>query len=74
MAHAAMLAKQGIVPEKDVDLILDGLEGILADLEAGKLTFDDNAEDIHMYVEAELTKRIGKQAKSCTPRVAVTTK
>ncbi len=63
MAHAAMLAKQGIVPEKDVDLILDGLEGILADLEAGKLTFDDNAEDIHMYVEAELTKRIGEAGK-----------
>ena len=63
MAHAAMLAKQGIVPEKDVDLIFDGLESILADLEAGKLTLDDNAEDIHMYVEAELTKRIGEAGK-----------
>ncbi len=63
MAHAAMLAKQGIVPEKDVDLILDGLESILADLNAGKLTFDDNAEDIHMFVEAELTKRIGEAGK-----------
>lgn len=63
MAHAAMLAKQGIVPEADVDLILDGLQSILDDLNTGKLAFDDNAEDIHMFVEAELTKRIGDAGK-----------
>ena len=63
MAHATMLAKQGILPQSDVDLIIDGLEGILKDIDAGKLTFDCDAEDIHMFVEAELTKRIGDAGK-----------
>ena len=63
MAHAAMLAKQGILPESEVDLIIDGLESILTDINAGKLTFDSDAEDIHMFIEAELTKRIGDAGK-----------
>lgn len=63
MAHATMLAKQGIVDKADVEKILEGLAGILDDLKTGKLDFDFNAEDIHMFVEAELTKRIGDAGK-----------
>ncbi len=63
MAHAAMLARQGILPQSDVDCIIDGLAGILSDLESGALTFAAGGEDIHMFVEAELTKRIGDAGK-----------
>ena len=63
MAHAAMLAAQGIIPAADVDMIIAELEKILADLESGALDIDMTAEDIHMFVEAELTKRIGDVGK-----------
>ena len=63
MAHATMLEKQGILPTSDVDLIIDGLEGILKDIESGALPITEGAEDIHMFVEAELTKRIGDAGK-----------
>jgi argininosuccinate lyase len=63
IAHAAMLAKQGIITEADAEVIIQGLEGILADLDSGALEFDMTAEDIHMFVEAELTKRIGDTGK-----------
>ena len=63
MAHATMLAKQGILPQTEVDTIIDGLEGILKDIRAGKLDFTADAEDIHMFIEAELTKRIGDAGK-----------
>ncbi len=63
MAHATMLGAQGILPQSDVDLILQGLDGILQDINAGKLTFDTDAEDIHMFIEAELTSRIGDAGK-----------
>ncbi|MBQ3221776.1 MAG: argininosuccinate lyase [Clostridia bacterium] len=63
MMHAEMLARQGILPESDKDAIIDGLAGILADIESGKLTFDSDAEDIHMFIEAELTRRIGDAGK-----------
>lgn len=63
MAHAAMLAKCGILTQADADAIIDGLAGILADLESGALQLDPQAEDIHMFVEAELTKRIGDVGK-----------
>ncbi len=63
MAHAAMLARQGILPQKDVDIIIDGLAGILDDLQNGALTFAAGGEDIHMFIEAELTKRIGEAGK-----------
>ena len=62
-AHAKMLAKQGILPKDEVDLITKGLAEILQDIEKGVLTFDDGAEDIHMFIEAELTKRIGDAGK-----------
>lgn len=63
MAHAAMLAKQGILPQSEVDTIIDGLEGILKDIENGVLALDSEAEDVHMFIEAELTKRIGEAGK-----------
>ena len=63
MAHAAMLAKQGILSQTETDKIIDGLEGILKDIESGALSFDMQAEDIHMFIEAELTKRIGEAGK-----------
>ena len=63
IAHAAMLGAQGIIEKEDADKIIAGLNSILADLESGALTFDMTAEDIHMFVEAELTKRIGDTGK-----------
>ncbi|MBR2321398.1 MAG: argininosuccinate lyase [Clostridia bacterium] len=63
MAHATMLAKQGILPQSEVDVIIDGLEGILKDIQSGALNFDEGGEDIHMFIEAELTKRIGEAGK-----------
>ena len=63
MAHAAMLEKQGIITKEDYDKIVSGLSDILADIESGKLAFNMNCEDIHMFVEAELTERIGDAGK-----------
>ena len=63
VAHAKMLAKQGIIDAKDADKIIKGLEGILKDLENGALQIDDDAEDIHMFIEQVLTQRIGDAGK-----------
>ncbi len=63
MAHAAMLGRQGIIPKTDSDLIIKTLGEILNDIETGKLDFDPNAEDIHMFIEAVLTERIGDAGK-----------
>ena len=63
MVHAQMLAKQGIITQADADTLADGLAGILADLQSGKLAIDMSCEDIHMFVEAELTKRLGDVGK-----------
>lgn len=63
IAHAKMLSKQGIISKDDEIKIIDGLTSILEDIELGKLEFDSNAEDIHMFIEAELTKRIGSSGK-----------
>ena len=63
MAHAKMLGACGIISMKDVAAILEGLQSILADVEAGKVTFTADNEDIHMNVEALLTARIGDAGK-----------
>jgi len=63
MAHAAMLAEVGIISTKDADDLIDGLQGILDDIESGKLEFDPGCEDIHMFVEQVLTERIGDTGK-----------
>ncbi len=63
MAHAAMLAQQGIITDADADALIAGLEEILADIESGKLPIDMTCEDIHMFVEQALTERIGDVGK-----------
>ena len=63
IVHAEMLCKQGILTGKEKLQIVNGLSSILEDLESGRLTFDMDAEDIHMFVESELTKRIGDAGK-----------
>ncbi|MEG1849279.1 MAG: argininosuccinate lyase [Oscillospiraceae bacterium] len=63
IAHATMLGSCGIISQTDVDAILAGLNGILSDLDSGRLTFDPAAEDIHMFVEQILTERIGEAGK-----------
>ena len=59
MAHAAMLGAKGIIAAADSALLIDTLGAILEDIDAGKLEISPDAEDIHMFVEAELTARIG---------------
>ena len=63
IAHSQMLAKQGVISEKDAEDIKNGLLSIKEDIESGKLTFDSDAEDIHMFIEEELTNRIGDAGK-----------
>ncbi|MCC5895275.1 MAG: argininosuccinate lyase [Alkalibacterium sp.] len=63
IAHAKMLGKQSIIPEEDAASIVEGLQGILKDLNNNSLAFDPNAEDIHMFIESELTERIGEAGK-----------
>lgn len=63
IAHATMLGEQGIIAMEDSLTIIGGLKEILEDLNSGKLMFDPNAEDVHMFVEAELTKRLGDVGK-----------
>ena len=63
MAHAQMLSDCGIISQEDAAAIIDGLQGILADIEAGKVEFTADNEDIHMNVEALLTARIGDAGK-----------
>ncbi|MBE6604742.1 MAG: argininosuccinate lyase [Ruminococcaceae bacterium] len=63
MAHAAMLAKQGIIEEGEANTLINGLKGILEDLQKGTLEFDESCEDIHMFVEQELTTRLGAVGK-----------
>ena len=53
-AHAMMMAKQGIIPRSEANMIIDGLNGICADIESGALPIDPTAEDIHMFVEKVL--------------------
>ena len=63
MAHAAMLAAKNIISQADADTLIAGLEQILQDLDNGTLAIDMEAEDIHMFVEAVLTQRLGDVGK-----------
>jgi len=63
IAHATMLCAVGVLNEADKEKIIESLQGILTDLESGELAFDPLAEDIHMFIEAELTRRIGDAGK-----------
>ena len=80
MAHAAMLAKQGIISAAEGKALIEGLGGILADIDEGKLAIDPAAEDIHSFIEAVLTERLGDTgrklhtARSRNDQVAVDTR
>ncbi len=63
MAHAAMLGAKGIITGQEAETLIDGLGEVLADIESGKLQFDLSCEDIHMFVEQELTARLGDVGK-----------
>ena len=63
MAHAAMLGAKGIIAPQEADILIDGLQGILNDLDSGVLEFDMGCEDIHMFVEQILTQRLGDVGK-----------
>ncbi|MBP3797281.1 MAG: argininosuccinate lyase [Ruminococcus sp.] len=63
IAHATMLGECGIIDINESKKIIEGLKGILADIDSGKLQFDPTAEDVHMFVEAELTSRLGDTGK-----------
>ena len=63
IAHARMLGKTGIIEESESEKIVEGLKGILHDIESGNLELDSKAEDIHMFVEQVLTQRIGDAGK-----------
>ena len=63
IAHATMLGRCGIIKEEEANDIVKGLKGILADIENGTLHIDPEAEDIHTFIEGELTKRIGDNGK-----------
>ena len=63
IAHVMMLARQGILTELEKEKIIEGLEGILSDVESGKLEITDQYEDIHSFVEATLIDRIGEPGK-----------
>ena len=63
IAHATMLCAQNIISADDLSKIVDGLKAIKAEIENGTLEIDPNAEDIHTFVEGELTKRVGAAGK-----------
>ncbi|WP_294487174.1 argininosuccinate lyase [uncultured Ruminococcus sp.] len=63
IAHATMLGECGIIDIEESRKIVEGLKSILADIDSGKLQFDPTAEDVHMFVEAELTARLGDTGK-----------
>jgi len=63
IAHVKMLAKQNILTDNERDKIIEGLKSIEADIDSGKLKFDDGSEDIHSFVEAHLIERIGDTGK-----------
>ncbi|MEA3224112.1 MAG: argininosuccinate lyase, partial [Thermodesulfobacteriota bacterium] len=63
IAHAKMLFSAGIIQSSELDAIAGGMKSIEADIKAGKFTFDPGLEDVHMNIEAELTRRIGPVGK-----------
>ncbi|MEF2794151.1 MAG: argininosuccinate lyase [Hydrogeniiclostridium sp.] len=63
IAHATMLGACGVIDKAESEKICAGLEAILADLESGALSIDPNAEDIHTFIEGELTARLGDSGK-----------
>ena len=73
IAHATMLAAQGIISEEEGKQITDGLKGILSDIESGKLEITDEYEDIHLW-KLHLLNESAMQERSFTLEEAVTTR
>ena len=63
IAHSKMLGKQNIIPEKDSQKIISGLNQILKEIEEGNIVIDENSEDIHTFIEETLTSYIGEEGK-----------
>lgn len=63
IAHAEMIGSCGIIEKSEAEAIIKGLEGILEDIDGGELLIDPNAEDIHTFIEGELTQRLGQTGK-----------
>ena len=63
IAHATMLGRVGVITPEESAQIVEGLKGILSDIDSGKLEIDMSCEDIHTFVEATLTQRIGDAGK-----------
>ena len=63
IAHATMLGATGIIDKSESDKIVDGLNDILNDIKSGELKIDMQAEDIHTFIEGELTARLGQTGK-----------
>jgi len=63
MAHAAMLGAKGIISKEEADVLINGLDSILNDIESGELPINMECEDIHMFVEQVLTERLGDVGK-----------
>ena len=74
IAHAKMLGSQGIITAEDSNAIVDGLNGILNDIESGVLEITDKYEDIHTFVEATLIERIGNAGKKLIQEEVVMTR
>lgn len=70
IAHATMLAKQGIISQEDKDAIVKGLKAIFQQIEDGNFDFSVELEDIHMNIEKRLTDAIGEAASACIPVAA----
>ena len=63
VAHARMLGERGIIPKADAEAIIAALKDILSEIDAGSLAIDESCEDIHSFVEMELTRRLGDVGK-----------
>jgi argininosuccinate lyase len=74
IAHAAALARAAIITADEHEQIENGLRAIEKEIESGKFEWDHPLEDIHMNIEAALTKESARQARSCTPHGAGTIK
>ena len=63
IAHVTMLAKQGILTDEEKDIIINGLNGILSDIDNGSLEISSTSEDIHSFIEQTLIERVGDAGK-----------
>ena len=74
IAHAMMLGAKKIISNEEADILINALTQIMQDIDNGTLEIDQQAEDIHMFVEQVLTNRVGEVGKNFTLQEVVTTK